>query len=108
MINRTPDVYRAGQPWSHVFSWNPGQYEETLVQGPVFIETFRRGVMPFTSEELSASVRYSMPVPLPVGTEVYEEMVWAPFSLGPGEGNDILKEVGINHRRIANPLVVVP
>lgn len=246
VINRTPDVYRVGQPWSHVFDWTPGQYQEHRVQGPVFIETFRQGAMPHTSEELSASVRYrfvagspevrissvlsadrdtrvlavrnggicltpslfthaawprgdgrietlpldralgndtgapaasrmpvdtpwialwhrdrgygfavhtirhayfgkglrppsiarqatyvsvyrnlalytirsytqtyhanirSMQVPLHAGTEVYEEMVWRPFSLEPGEGTAGLEAVATAHRRLVNPLVVVP
>lgn len=58
VINRTPDVYRAGKPWSHVFSWKPGDYEQQLVKGPVLIETFRRGPMPHLDDEFSASVRY--------------------------------------------------
>ncbi|NQU10992.1 hypothetical protein HQ590_09395 [bacterium] len=57
VINRTPDVYRAGRPWSHVFDWKPGEYQQAEIRGPVFVETTRWGPMP-GAEELSGWVRY--------------------------------------------------
>ncbi len=57
VINRTPDVYRVGKPWSHAFDWKPGEYQEATIRGPVFVETTRWGAMP-GAEELSGWVRY--------------------------------------------------
>ncbi len=246
VINRTPDVYRVGQSWSHVFDWQVGQYRETWIQGPVFFESVRWGKMPFTGDELSATVRYrftagvpdvritsmlsvdqdtlvlalrnggialtpslfthaawprqdgriehvsldqalgndtgapaatrmptdtpwialwhrekgygfgvhtirqayygkgpqrpsmarqqayvsvyrhrclytirsltqtyqadirSLPVPLSAGTELYEVMIWSPFTLAPGEGTDVLQAVEAAHARFTHPLVVIP
>jgi len=57
VINRTPDVYRTGKPWSHALDWQPGQYQQAVIKGPVFIETTRWGKMPFT-DDFSGCVRY--------------------------------------------------
>jgi len=57
VINRTPDVYRVGKPWSHALDWQAGQYEQKNIIGPVFIETIRWGKMPFI-DEFSCNVRY--------------------------------------------------
>ena len=57
VINRTPDVYRVGRPWSHAFDWSPEQYQEATIRGPVFVETTRWGAMP-GAEEMSGWVRY--------------------------------------------------
>jgi len=57
VINRTPDVYRVGKPWSHALDWQPGQYQQKNIEGPLFIETIRWGKMPFV-DEFSCNVRY--------------------------------------------------
>jgi len=51
----TPDVYRAGSPWSHSSDWKKPEAHE--LRGPVFAETLRLGPMP-GAPELASRVTY--------------------------------------------------
>ncbi|HVF09278.1 MAG TPA: hypothetical protein VNA16_00645, partial [Abditibacteriaceae bacterium] len=51
----TPDVYRAGSPWSHASDWKKPEAHE--LRGSIFCETLRHGPMP-GAPELASRVTY--------------------------------------------------
>ncbi|MEN8203005.1 MAG: hypothetical protein ABFS28_10445 [Bacteroidota bacterium] len=56
-INRTPDMFKEGVLWSHVFDWDPDEYQVRSINGAVFCENTRWGSMPDVPEA-ETSVRY--------------------------------------------------
>ena len=47
-MHYTPDVYRAGSPWSHAEDWKQPEAHE--IRGPLFYESTRLGPMPGAPE----------------------------------------------------------
>jgi len=51
VIHRTPDMYKANEPWTHALDWN--KPANRVITGPVMVETLRWGEMWKASEVFS-------------------------------------------------------